>query len=376
MGVSHIRSFGPVGGAGLAALAAFLLGGCASPANPRAPSLHLEEIAAPLEAVRLGDQVMLTWTTPAATTDGGRPDLPLTAVLCRESVTPAQTACAPLLRLATAPGAAGSASDTLPPALLGSRSLVAYRLEIQNRRGRAAGFSEPAFAAAGSAPAPAGRLTVSGRAAGALITWPAASSSGAMELTRTAVVPPAPAGNAPGAGSAHPAAFAADPAAPVVLRPAPGTGPAANGMVDVSVLDPRAEGTAFRYVGQRVESVTLAGHALELRGLPSAPVVFTYAHVFPPAVPAGLIAVPALTPPALDLSWEVDASPDLLGYNVYRRGAGERDFTLLTAKPIPIPSFRDAGVEAGRAYTYRVTALDRHHNQSAPSVEVKESVTP
>ena len=81
--VPHIPFFSSVCGSGLAAVAAFLLTGCASPANPRPPSLHLQEVPAVATAERLGDQVVLEWTTPDATTDGGRPALPLTAVLCR-----------------------------------------------------------------------------------------------------------------------------------------------------------------------------------------------------------------------------------------------------------------------------------------------------
>ena len=351
-----------------------LLSGCASPANPRPPSLHLQEVPAAPQAERLGDQVILTWETPASTTDGGRPGLPLTAVLCRESTAPAPVGCVPVLRLPASPGAPGHAADTLPPALLASQALIAYRVEIQNSRGRSASASPPAFVAAGPAPAPAGALSITGRPGGALITWAGAPSSGIMELTRTPANPPAVSG-AQARPAAKAPALTADPSAPVLLRPAAGRADT-NGMLDSAVLDSRLEGTAFRYVGQRVETVTLAGHALELRGLPSPPAVFTYAHSFPPDVPSGLIAVPSLAPPAIDLSWEASASADLLGYNVYRRDAAGAAFKLLNPTPVPSPSFRDQTVVPGRLYTYRVTALDRHHKRSAPSSEVQETVTP
>ena len=349
-----------------------LLAGCASPANPRAPSLHLQEVAATPQATRVGDEVHLAWTTPVATTDGGRPELPLTAVLCRENAAMPQAGCVAVGRAATTPGAAGQMVDVLPPALLSTRSLLVYRLEIQNRRGRSAGSSAPAPAAAGPAPAAAGPLTITAQPGGALVTWaPAAGSAGAMELTRTISGEPP----ARPAGKSNPA-LAPDPATPVLLRSAPAAGLAANGMLDPAVLNARSEGTAYSYVGQRVETIKMGAQTLELRGLPSPPAVFTYVHSFAPAAPSGLLAIPALAPPSIDLSWESSPSPDLLGYNVYRRSTAEPSFRLLNARPVTAPSFRDGTVVTGRAYTYRVTTLDRHHNQSAPSVEVQETVTP
>ena len=364
------------------AFSLLLLGGCASPGNPRAPSLHLQKVAAAPQAERLGDQVLLTWTTPAATTDGGKPEPPLTAVICRETQA-APASCTPVLRVPAAPGSNGSAAETLPPALLATPGLLAYRVELLNRRGRSAGLSEPAFAAAGKAPAPAGSLTLSGQAGGTLIAWAAVASPGAMQVSRT----PAAATKPPGHPASASAGLNGNPLATVLLRPpdqgraaGSASGPASvSGLIDASVLDPRAEGVAFRYIAQRVETVTLAAHTLELHGIPSPPAMFTYAFTFPPRAPAGLLAVPALSPPEIDLSWE---SPDTaaaagpLGYNVYRRGPGESAFTRLSAKPVATPAFRDATVAPGRTYTYRVTAVDRHGNESPPSAEVQENVTP
>ena len=350
-----------------------LLGGCASPGNPRPPSLHLQQIAAAPQAERLGDQVILTWTIPAATTDGGKPEPPLTAVVCREVVptTAAAAPCTPVARLPTAPGSNGRAVDTLPPALLAKPDLLAYRVELLNRRGRSAGLSQPAFAVAGPAPAPAGPLALSGRAEGTLIAWAAAPSPGLMQVTRTpaSAAPAKPAAPRPSSGLGN------DPQAPVLLRP-PDRAHAAAGIIDASVLDPRAEGVAFRYVAQRVETLTLAGHTLELHGLPSPPAVFAYAYTFPPPPPSGLLAIPAVSPSEIDLSWEPSASAEPLGYNVFRRGPGESAFSLLNARPVASLSYRDAAVVAGRTYVYRVTAVDRHKNQSAPSPEAQETASP
>ena len=369
LGVRPIRTSWAVSAVVLATAAPTLLSGCASPGNPRAPSLHLQQVPQPPQAERLGDQVVLTWTTPDSTTDGGRALPPLTAVICRQSSPGRLTPCAPVLRIPVTPGASGRAAETLPPSLIAAPTLLAYQVAIENRRGRSAGFSQPAFAAGGPAPAPAGPLTIISQPGGALVTWAGVASNGTMELTRTPVAPPpTPNHSAQTLGS--------DPSAPVLLRPSTNAPAGRDGMLDPAVLDPRLDATAFRYVAQRVATIKLGSHALELRGLPSPPAVFTYAHAFAPAAPAGLIAIPALNPPAIDLSWEASASPDLLGYNIYRRGPSESAFLLLNARPIALPSFRDLAVQPGRIYTYRVTALDRHHNQSGPSAELQESVTP
>src|ERR1035441_4608651 len=53
----------------IAAAAVLLLAGCASPGPPLPPSLKLPEVVTDLTARRVGDQVMLHWTTPTRTTD-------------------------------------------------------------------------------------------------------------------------------------------------------------------------------------------------------------------------------------------------------------------------------------------------------------------
>ena len=141
---------------------------------------------------------------------------------------------------------------------------------------------------------------------------------------------------------------------------------------------PNSTAPPFTYTAQRVEPLTLAGHPLELRGLPSAPLTFTFHDTFPPDAPTGLLAIPSLGPrpsAAIDLSWEPSPDEDLLGYNLYRRSPTE-PFARLNPKPLLAPSFRDLTAQPNIPYTYRVTALDRHHNESQPSPEVTETLVP
>src|SRR5712671_4532178 len=53
----------------LLALCAFLVG-CAAPSPPLPPSLELPTPVSDLQAIRKGNQVVLTWTMPTETTDG------------------------------------------------------------------------------------------------------------------------------------------------------------------------------------------------------------------------------------------------------------------------------------------------------------------
>ncbi len=85
---------------------------------------------------------------------------------------------------------------------------------------------------------------------------------------------------------------------------------------------------------------------------------------FPPAAPTELNAVYATG--MVELTWKANVEPDLAGYIVFRweEGGNPRQ---LNAEPVPVPIYRDSSVEAGRQYFYRVTAVDRAHNESAPS---------
>ncbi len=353
--------------------------GCASPGPPHPPSLHLPERATGLAAERIGDGVRLSWTSPVNTTDGDRIKGPMTAVVCREL--PPRGGCVPVQRVSVSPGPF-SASDELPAGLLsGPPRLLLYRVELQNAKGRSAGESEPVVTAAGTAPPPVGALTLSARRNAVLVRWaPAAPPAAAvMELKRTLV--------ASADGSVQPAAArttakregflpSTKPAAgEATLRGAPPAGSAAaDGLLDPTVthLD------RYRYVAQWVINATVSGHAVELRGLPSPPAVFTFRDVFPPQPPAGLVAIPGEgfgAPLSIDLSWESNAETDLLGYTVYRR-TGQEEFRRLNADPVSAPAYRDQKIEAGQSYTYRVTAVDRRGNESGPSAEVKETPRP
>lgn len=86
-----------------------------------------------------------------------------------------------------------------------------------------------------------------------------------------------------------------------------------------------------------------------------------------PAAPYGLEAVGARG--AVNLLWSADETPDLLGFNVYRKKSGEKAFGLLTPEPIISTTFIDEAVFPEVEYYYCVTAVDRSSfkNESEPT---------
>jgi hypothetical protein len=375
--------------------------GCASQGPLQPPSLHLPAPAEKLTAERVGDQVLLSWTTPAKTTDGDLVKGPVSANICFDaspSATPLPAAapkkgrrarkpppvtgapvavCHAVANLAVTAGPS-HASASLPPDLTsGSASLVAYSIELDNARGRSAGPSAPVYVAAGSAPPAVSALNISPRRENALIQWKPEPGTATMELKRTLIATvDGPVSAAPPAQAKAPSPFSpSSPKTPpreLTLRPDIKTAKDPGGISDPGVRD----GDTYTYVAQRVETVTLEGHTVELRSVASAPATFAFHDIFPPKPPTGLVLVPGGgfgETPSIDLAWDANFEPDLLGYNVYR-GDGDSAFVKINPEPLPTPSYRDLRVEPGRQYTYRVTAVDQRHNESPPSAIASESL--
>jgi hypothetical protein len=99
---------------------------------------------------------------------------------------------------------------------------------------------------------------------------------------------------------------------------------------------------------------------------------------FPTATPENIAAtatpVKGSAPAHVDLSWAISSETDLLGYNVYRSDTENSPGMRVNAAPLVTPVFRDDSVVAGKQYFYRVTAIDRAGNESAPSAPVAVTV--
>lgn len=111
---------------------------------------------------------------------------------------------------------------------------------------------------------------------------------------------------------------------------------------------------------------------VEVRSAPSPATCVELVDTFPPAAPAGLVAVAASG--VVNLVWTPNAEDDVAGYLVLRgRGPGAALRTL-TIAPVAEPAWRDTRVEAGVTYEYAVQAVDdaAPPNVSPPSERVRE----
>jgi hypothetical protein len=377
-----------------AALAGILLAacaGCANPGPPLPPSLKLPAVVETdgLTATRVGDAVALHWTTPTHTTDKLLIAGPVTAVVCRNSPSDTPSAvhastkaarppCTEVKRLAVSPGPS-DAVDTLPtPLTLGLPRPLVYRVELLNAVGRTAGPSTAVYAAAGEVPPPIQDFHADSTKPGVLLRWRQQAGSGeAVELERTTLEAPQPAQAAATAARTNglPSGLTGKAKEPVVVRFAAGNTDV-GGTLDRTVQLSRT----YTYTAQRVRSAMASNNQmLELRSAPTAAVTVAVRDVFPPEVPAGLVAVPGFAgegevrKPAIDLSWDPDVEPRVSGYRVYRREGDSAAWQRLTAELVPSAAYRDAAVVAGHTYTYRVTAVSDAGNESAPSAEVTET---
>jgi hypothetical protein len=137
-------------------------------------------------------------------------------------------------------------------------------------------------------------------------------------------------------------------------------------------------GESYRYTAARVRTLTLSGKTVEVKGVPSAGVTVVMLDVFPPEVPAGLVASPGFAgdgtdrKPAIDLNWEPVLEAGVAGYRVYRRER-DGDWKRVSEGLVAVPAYRDATVVSGNPYSYRVTAVDAAGNESGPSGVVVET---
>ena len=343
-----------------------VLAGCASPGPPRPPSLHLPQPIRDLTATREGDQVTLQFTLPQRTTDGlpirdGR----LRASLCRaEEAQPCvavQSLTEVNLNLPSGASAADRAiiwQDHLPPAeTTGEPRLLLYRVQLNNLEGKTAGWSDPAFTAAGTAPPAVQSLRAEETRAGILLRWQTAGgpNPGNVLLRRQIVSPPA-----------H---LKHEELEPVWLDShATGTSP------DETIDSTATEDTPYRYVAVRRKSVTLDQHTIKLDSAISAPVVIVWHNAFPPPAPTGLSAAPFAENGAfaVDLVWEPVEEPGLKGYIVTRQAIDDAGSPLgspqrLTSQPVEIPAFHDTTAEQGVRYLYTVQAVSRKSIEGQPA---------
>jgi len=109
----------------------------------------------------------------------------------------------------------------------------------------------------------------------------------------------------------------------------------------------------------------------DVEGIDSQEVAITPTDLIPPGSPLDLVAIPLKN--GIELNWRRNQEADLLGYHVYRRRLGEREFRRLTENPLTKETYLDTQVELGQDYDYSVTAVDNslRKNESSLSEEVR-----
>lgn len=355
--------------------------GCALAGNPQPPTLWMPEPVRDLSAVRVGNEVHLHWTMPKNTTDKVTLQGDQRAHICWTTGAAAGPAgkapprpvpsaglpgCHPAGDAAFPPNHPADFTAAVPADLIAAPPLaVSYFVELQNRSGKTAGPSNPAYVATGPAPPAVESLTASTQSRGVVLHWQAAAAEPSLVLRihRTLIAAP---------GSASP-------------NQAGGTPSAQEQTLEVS-LDKSDPGQAldsdaaldhiWRYTAERVRRITADQHTVELAGLPSQPATIDAKDIFPPAVPASLAAVADEQAHAIDLSWTPGSDRNLAGYIVYRRDdtASTPMERISGNTPVVQSTFEDRNVVAGHRYAYAVSAVSQDGVESARSAEVQEEM--
>jgi len=129
-------------------------------------------------------------------------------------------------------------------------------------------------------------------------------------------------------------------------------------------IDATAEfGKPYSYL---VQSIVKAGEG-EAQSEPSTEAAITPVDTFPPAAPAGLTAVPSTA--SIELVWERNTEPNVIGYRVYR-ALGNAALELLADAQL-LPAYSDHKIESGKTYRYAVSAVKSNKKESKLSEPVE-----
>lgn len=346
--------------------ACLLLMSCAQTGPPLPPSLELPRPPSDLRATRKGNAVTLTWSEPRLTTDRQSLRYLGPTRLCRSAETemtecgnPAGEIAAPARRIPQPrQPQPQTATDALPLSLEEQNPTadITYAVEVLNRDGRGAGLSNRVHVPAAPTLPPPQDLNAELSDDGVSLTWTATGETQTI----------------PGLHHRY----------RIYRREEGSTKDAIAGELPLADAGPmRFPDSSFEWEKNyfyRITIVTIVAQAkneVQVEGDDSPPLRVIAHDVFPPAVPKGLQAVASGEgqKPFVDLIWAPVTNPDLAGYNVYRR---EPDGTAakLNSDLVKAPAYRDSAVDPGKTYSYSVSAVDVHGNESAKSEEASEAL--
>jgi hypothetical protein len=346
------------------ALSTFL--GCGVPGAPLPPSADIPRFVGDLKAVRKGDTVTLTWTTPTETSDGElirKPGKMLVQRAVRSGPnsdlvfqTVSELPLQPTLKESR--GELATATDSLTNLLRsGGADFAVYTVLAQGHNGKSFGLPNRVSVPLVPNLPPPQKLSANPVPTGVVIRWEPSGS--------------APTNMNPQTQYAYKlmrrVQGTKDPALVTQLK----ASDPANSFIDTGIEWEKS----YQYW---IVPVTLwqdGNRKGEIEGDNSS-VVEVLAHdSFPPANPSGVEAVYSAAAPNsfIDITWTANTEPDLAGYNVYRRRENEQPVKI-NSELVKTPRFADPGVQPGMKYFYSVTAVDLRGNESGKSEETSETV--
>ena len=347
-----------------------LLSACGTPGAPQPPSLKLPKRVEDLRALRQGDKVTLTWTTPADTTDEQGITGPVTARICRDFRDKDQVCVDRVAELTVADAERGKqksvTDDVAPLVAAGNRDFVIYSLQTISARGRSAGVSNPATVfLAPSMPAPEGVNSKVARG-GIEISWR---------------------GTAPPQQHAHLNSeylYRVERVEEGQKRGHVVVGNTAVKPGELSVTDSNFEWDKtydYRVVGITRVLSREGKELAQFEGVTSPAIRVIAKDVFPPDPPQGVQAVATKLNDKLfiDLTWTPNSEADLAGYNVYRvnttplKGDTYPMMVRINKGLVKSPTYRDESVAPNQPYDYYVSAVDAHGNESERSQPTHET---
>jgi len=340
--------------------------GCGVPGAPLPPSADIPRFVGDLKAVRKGDTVTLTWTTPTETSDGElirKPGKMLVQRALRSGQsselifqTISELPLQPTLKDGRAEQA--TATDTLTNLLHpGGSGFAVYVVLAQGRNGKSFGLPNRVSVPLVPNLSPPQKISANPVPTGIMLTWEPSGSVPATANTQTQY--------------AYKLMRRLQGAKEPVLVTQLKADDPANSFTDTGIEWEKS----YQYW---IVPVTLwqdGDRKGEIEGDDS-PIVDVLAHdSFPPAVPSGLEAVysPVAPNSFIDITWTANTEPDLAGYNVYRHRENEQPVKI-NSELVRTPRFADPGVQPGMKYFYSVTAVDLRGNESGKSEETSETV--
>jgi hypothetical protein len=290
---------------------------------PKPPALDIPTRIIDLRAAEYGDQILVQFTVGALTTDG----LALTTV---KAVDLQVTSGGPPRTLPVPASGPGPVDHQFP-----ARDWVGKQVTLMVRatgpKGKASDWSNPVTLAVGVPLAAPANFRAVSDPQGVRLSWMGSFGSEAGGHYRVFR----------GAGDAMPQRLAESD------KPE---------YVDTAV----DFGLPYRYFVQALVGELRQSEISSIAGV-------TPADTFPPAVPAGLMAVAGVN--SIELAWQPNTEEDLAGYQVYRATGGSAPERI--AGPVDAPNFSDRTVEIGKKYSYTITSIDRTGNESAHSATVE-----